>query len=509
MDSKTIKQLVRADHAHVWHPFTPMRQWRQAEPIVIEAGDGDCLIDARGKRYIDGVSSLWCNVHGHRHPHLDQALRDQIDRIAHSTMLGLTNVPATRLAERLAAVTPGDLQHVFYSDAGATATEVAFKMAIGHWYHQGQPQRDTFVALEGAYHGDTTGAMSIGYSDLFHRPFKPMVFHTEFVAAPDVFHSDVGGSCCQRSDGAFQCPDSAETDGRRWSTQCESTNQMVREVALTELDQKLARLDGRVAGVVVEPLVQGAAGMITQPPGYLAGVAALCRRHRTLLIVDEVATGFGRTGRMFACEHESVRPDLMALGKGLTGGYLPLAATLATPTIAASFEGELHEMRTLYHGHTYTGNPLGCAVALASLELFDSGALLAEVERKAAKLAELLEPLRDAERYPYVADVRQRGLMCGIELAEPGAATQSWLKASSGASSTGGTALGDFGESPDLGDPAHPPRRLGYQVCTAATEAGVFVRPLGDVVIVVPPLAISDAHLEQLAATVIEKIGEL
>jgi adenosylmethionine-8-amino-7-oxononanoate aminotransferase len=346
MSQDRNQRLVALDHAHVWHPFTPMRQWRESDPIIIEAGDGDELIDTRGNRYIDGVSSLWCNVHGHRVPAVDEAIKAQLDRIAHSTMLGLANVPATELAARLCAIAPGELNKVFYSDAGATATEVAFKMAMGYWYHTGKPQRDTFVALEGAYHGDTTGAMSIGYSDVFHRPFKSMVFRTEFVSPP-------------------------ATDAAN---------------GLTELDEKLSALEDRIAAIVVEPLVQGAAGMVMQPPGYLAGVAELCRKHETLLIADEVATGFGRTGRMFACEHEQVAPDIMCLGKGITGGYMPLAATLCTDPVAAAFEGELHEMKTLYHGHTYTGNPLACAAALASLDIFEATDLIKQVNRKAARL---------------------------------------------------------------------------------------------------------------------------
>jgi len=449
------QRLAALDHAHVWHPFTPMRQWRQQPPIIIEAGEGDELIDVDGNRYIDGVSSLWCNVHGHRVPAIDAAIRQQLDRIAHTTMLGLANVPATELAGRLCAVAPGALNKVFYSDAGATATEVAFKMAVGYWYHTGQPRRDTFVALEGAYHGDTTGAMSIGYSDVFHRPFKSMVFHTEFV--------DVAAG-------------------------------------LKAMEQKLAELGDRVAAVVIEPLVQGAAGMVMQPPGYLAGLAELCKTHGTLLIADEVATGFGRTGRLFACEHENVAPDIMCLGKGITGGYMPLAATLCTDPIAAAFEGELHEMKTLYHGHTYTGNPLACAAALASLDLIESSNMLAEVNRKADRLAERLAQLDDRDRYPFVHDLRQRGLMAGIELAHRRSTVGE-------RPSEGGTALGDFGESPHMVQPGA--RRLGYEVCDACRDRGVIVRPLGDVVILMPPPAISDDHLDRLADVVIETIGRL
>lgn len=498
MHPERYEKLAATDHAHVWHPFTPMRQWRQGELTLIEAGQGDELIDAQGRRYIDGISSMWCNVHGHGVPQIDQAIRIQLDKIAHCTMLGLANEPATILAQRLVQITPADLTQVFYSDSGATATEVAFKMAVGYWFHSGQRQRDTFVALRGAYHGDTTAAMSIGYSELFHKPFKSMVFHTEFVDAPDTFHGDIAKSCCQRSAGAMQCPGAEAADTRRWSLECGNTCTMVRQVALSELEAKLRTLGDRCAAVVVEPMVQGAAGIIVQPPGYLAAVQAMCRQYDTLLIVDEVATGFGRTGRMFACDHEGIEPDLMALGKGITGGYLPLAATLATRRIAEAFEGELHEFRTLYHGHTYTGNPLAAAAAVASIDLFETNDVLAGVEQRRLQLAGLLHELRDRQKYPHVADMRQCGLMVGIELAQPGGPTgDSWL--------TGGTALGDFGETAA----PNPSRRLGYDVCEAAKAKGVIVRPLGDVVVLMPPLAITPDHLERLAGVVIECIGAL
>ncbi len=479
MDREHQQRLIELDHAHVWHPFTPMRQWRQQPPLVIERADGDHLIDAEGNRYIDGVSSLWCNVHGHRVKAIDEAVRSQLDKVAHTTMLGLTHPMAVELAARLCRMAPDGLSRVFYSDAGATATEVAFKMAVGYWFHRGDAHRDTFIAVEGAYHGDTTGAMSVGYSATFHRPFKSMVFHTEFVEAPDGFHGEIGRSCCQRSPGAVQCEGARRVGRRRWALECENITAMVRDTALAELDRKLTAKAGRVAAVVVEPLVQGAAGIVVHPAGYLRGAAELCRKHGVLLIADEVATGFGRTGTMFACEQEDVEPDLMCLGKGITGGYMPLAATLCTDEIAAAFEGELHEHRTLYHGHTYTGNPLACAAALASLELFDRNNLLDEVNRKAARLAEWLNPLREL---PVVGDVRQKGLMAGIELVPPG---------------------GEAGVGFD------PSRRLGYKMCDACRSRGVIVRPLGNVVVLMPPPAIRDEHLRQLAEAVVETIGEL
>ncbi len=488
MDEDRIQRIVALDRAHVWHPFTPMRQWREHDPPVIVAGEGDCLIDARGRRYLDGVGSLWCNVHGHRVPAIDHAIRDQLDRIAHSTLLGLVNVPSAELAGRLAAIAPGGLSKVFYSDAGATATEVAFKMAVGHWHHRGQPQRNRFVALEGAYHGDTTGAMSIGYSDLFHRPFQSMVFHTEFIPPPE-----------PRLGGPGAGHDAAAA--RTWPLEDPAVCNAVRDAALAALDARLAELGETVAAIVVEPLVQGAAGIRVQPPGYLRGVADLCRKHGSLLIADEVATGFGRTGRLFACEHEGVEPDLMALGKGLSGGYLPLAATLCTDEIAESFEGELHEFKTLYHGHTFTGNPLACAAALASIDLLIDSGLVEALPGKAERLARGLDPLRDPRRFAHVLDVRQRGLMAGIEIGPPGSGGGTWLSGDP----SGGSELGDFGETPD--PHAHRPR-WAYEICDAARSRGVIVRPLGNVIVLMPPPAMSDAHLDELAAAVVDTIAE-
>ncbi len=451
MRESDLRRLIELDHAHIWHPFTPMKQWRGAEPIIIESGDAEFLIDTRGRRYLDGVSSLWCNVHGHRVPEIDRAIRDQLDRIAHTTMLGLSNVPAIELAARLCEMAPGRLNKVFYSDAGATATEVAFKMAVGYWYHSGQPKRTTFIALEGAYHGDTFGAMSVGYSDVFHRPYKKLTFHTEFIPCDD----------------------------------------------LPAMESKLRGLGPTIAAVVVEPLVQGAAGMVMQRPGYLRGVMELVKRHGTLLIADEVATGFGRTGKMFACEHEGVEPDILCLGKGLSGGYLPLAATLCTDEVERAFCGELHEFKTLFHGHTFTGNPLGCAAALASIALFEKNHVLAEVNRKAELLGQWLAPLAG---HPRVKEIRQLGLMVGIELREPQG------ESPKPGDNSGGAVLGDFGES------SQPyARRLGHEVCQLARGKGVIIRPLGNVVVLMPPLCIRDENLKQLVEVVQEclrKVGD-
>ncbi|HEV2075036.1 MAG TPA: adenosylmethionine--8-amino-7-oxononanoate transaminase, partial [Thermoleophilaceae bacterium] len=417
--------LAAEDRAHLWHPFTQQRGWECAEPLIVERADGTDLIDTRGRRYIDGVSSLWCNVHGHRHPRIDRAVRAQLDRMAHSTMLGLSHPLAIRLARQLVGLAPAGLTRVFYSDSGSTATEIALKMAFQYQRQRGgeHARRTRFVSLRDAYHGDTIGSVSLGGIDLFHSIYRPLLFDS-LKAEP----GDAG-----------------------------------------DMERMLCEHPGEVAAVMVEPLVQGAAGMLVHPPGYLREVRELCDRHGALLICDEVATGFGRTGRMFACEHEEVAPDLLCLAKGITGGYLPLAATLATEEIYRGFLGEHQEYRAFFHGHTYTGNPLACAAALATLDVFERERTLERLQPKIELLERLLEPIAGMEA---VAEVRRRGFMCGIDLAERPAA-----------------------------------ERAGHQVTLEARRRGAIVRPLGDVVILMPPLAIAESELERLVGIVGESIA--
>jgi adenosylmethionine-8-amino-7-oxononanoate aminotransferase len=406
--------LVAADRAHLWHPFTQQQGWVEEDPVVVERAEGTDLIDIEGRRYIDGVSSLWCNVHGHRHPRIDAAVRAQLERVAHSTMLGLSHRPAIELARRLVELAPAGLTRVFYSDSGSTAAEIALKMAFQFWRQRGEERRTKFVALRMAYHGDTIGSVSVGGIDLFHSIYRPLLFDT-LRAEPGDAH---------------------------------------------DMERLLAAHEGEVAAVVVEPLVQGAAGMLVHPDGYLRAVRELCDRHGTLLILDEVATGFGRTGRMFACEHEDVAPDLLCLAKGITGGYLPLAATLASERVYQGFLGEFEEFRTFFHGHTYTGNPLACAAAIATLDVFREERTLERLAPKIELLGELLEPVAG---HPAVREVRRRGLMTGIEL-EP-----------------------------------HPPElRVGHRVTLEARRRGAIIRPLGDVVVLMPPLSISERSLRRL-----------
>jgi adenosylmethionine-8-amino-7-oxononanoate aminotransferase len=413
---------------HVWHPFTQMRGFETEDAPVIESAEGEWLFDTAGRRYIDGVSSLWCNVHGHRHAGIDAAVRAQLDRVAHTTMLGLSHPAAEELAHRLVRLAPAGLSRVFYSDSGSTAVEVALKMAFQYW-QQASPARRArtkFVCLENAYHGDTVGSVSVGGIDLFHSMYRPLLFDSHRVPAGDA----------------------------------------------AALEQVLAAHGDEVAAVVVEPLVQGAAGMLLQPSGYLRAVRQACDRHDVFLVCDEVATGFGRTGTMFACEQEDVVPDFLCLAKGLTGGYLPLAATLTTERVHDAFLGEPAEYRTFFHGHTYTGNPLACAAALATLEAFEQERTLERLQPKAALLEQILRDL--VEPLPHVAEVRRCGLMCGIEL----------------------------GPGYDAAE------RMGHRVTLAARARGAIVRPLGDVVVLMPPLSIEPDVLEELVEIVADSIAE-
>lgn len=440
--------LADWDHRYVWHPFTQMRDWLAEPPLIIERGEGNELIDTAGRRYLDGVSSLWCIVHGHRKRELDEALRAQCERIAHSTMLGLANVPATMLAKRLVELAPAPLSRVFYSDAGATAVEIALKLALQYWQLRGDTRRTRFVALTEAYHGDTLGAVGVGYSEAFHRFFRPVIRPALRIDPPHVF---------------------------RW--QHGAAPEQALALALDSAERLLAAHAGEIAAVIVEPLMQGAAGMWAQPLGYLPALRELTRRHGILLICDEVATGFGRTGRLFAVEHAGVAPDLLCLGKGITGGYLPLAATLATEEIFSAFLAPYEDFRAFFHGHTYTGNPLACAVALASLDVFESEGVIARTQARAQQLAGHLTEHTAGLR--HVGDIRQWGLMVGIELVRDRHARE----------------------------PYPPAARVGARVVREARQRGVIVRPLGNVIVLMPPLSITAEELDRLVRVVTASIA--
>jgi adenosylmethionine-8-amino-7-oxononanoate aminotransferase len=468
--SERTRALAALDQANIWHPFTAMQGWVEDDPLIIERAEGCELIDTDGRRYLDGVSSLWVNVHGHGHPTIDAAIVEQLGRLAHSTFLGLTHPPAIELAARLVALAPfshlpddqpapnddpsgpasarrSRLERVFFSENGAAAVEVALKMAYSYWRHRGE-DRPTFVRLENAYHGDTIGAVSIGGIDRFHETYRPLLFATTAIPSPYCYRCPLGLS--------YPACDLACAD---------------------VLDEVLTREGNRVAAVVVEPLVQGAAGIITAPDGHLRRIADIARRHGVLLVVDEVATGFGRTGRMFACEHEGVEPDLLCIAKGLTGGYLPLSATLATGAVFDAFLARPEEHRTLYHGHSYSGNPLCCAAALANLDVFEAEGTLAALPGKVEALTRLLAPLAD---HPHVGEVRQRGLMVGIELVA----------------------------DRETKEPFPERLQVGAEVAKATRPRGAIVRPLGDVVVLMPPLAMTEDELARLVAATAAAIEE-
>jgi len=425
-----------------------MRQWLAETDDagrLIVAGEGFELMDSRGRRYIDGFSSLWCNLHGHRVPRIDSAIKAQLERIAHSTLLGHASVPSIELAERLVRISPQGLDKVFFSDSGATAVEIALKMAFQYYRNIGQPERRKFMALRQGYHGDTIGAVSVGGIDAFRRIFAPLLFETTFVDTPNAYYHPAG-----------------EQGGA---------------AVLRQVEAELSSEAGQYCAVLAEPLIQGAAGMLTHPPGFLAGLRELTTRHDVLLIADEVATGFCRTGTLFACEQESVRPDIMCLGKALTGGYLPVAATLTTQAIFDAFCGELAEERTFYHGHTYTGNALGCAAAVASIELIFESGLIEALPEKADRIARALAELDD---HPNVGDVRRCGMMAGIELVRDRQGKRRF----------------------------DPVLRVGAAVCKAAREHGVITRPLGDVVVLMPAPAMDLAALDRLLTAIILTVRE-
>lgn len=410
----------------MWHPFTQMAEW---DPLVIDRGEGSYLFDKAGRRYLDGVGSLWCNVHGHNHPRLNRALREQLERVAHSTFLGLTHEPGILLGAALVEAAPAGLSRVFYSDSGSTAVEIALKQSFQYWQLRGRPAKQRFLRLGEAYHGDTLGAVGVGGIELFHRIFGPLLVQSIAIPSP-------------AAAGA---------------------------AALGRLEQELAERGGEIAAFVVEPLIQGAAGMLVHPPGFLARAAELCRAAEVHLIVDEVATGFGRTGTLFACEQERVTPDFLCLAKGIAGGYLPLAATLATEEIFEAFLGRRAELKHFFHGHTFTANPLACAVGIESLALLREETLA----HAQGQLPGLAAAAGRIGQLSGVREVRRCGLMIGIDLV------------------------------------SHEGRSLGAEVCERARRHGVILRSLGDVVVWMPPLTIEAEDVALLEDATRRAIGEV
>lgn len=420
------------------------------KPLVIERAEGSWLIDCHGRRLLDSNSSLWCVLHGHAHPKINAAIRDQLDRVAQVTSLGMGNSPAAELAGRLTQLAPNGLNHVFFSSDGSCAVEAALKMAFQYWQQLGgrHQTKTRFVALGAAYHGDTTGSVSLGGVERFHRLFAPILFEAVRGPCPD----------------SYRLPPNVAPEAA-----CKFYLQQLRQVL--EINAK------QIAAVVMEPLVQGAAGMIMHPPGFLSGVRELTNEFDCLLVCDEVATGFGRTGKMFACDHEQVSPDLLCLGKGLSGGYLPMAATLANDRVWDAFLAPTTDSKQFFHGHTFGGNPLAAAASLASLEVFEDERTLECLPARAEKLRSVLEPIAD---HPHVGSIRQRGMMMGIELVK----------------------------NKETKEPFAAAELRGANVCRRGVEKGVWVRPLGDVIVLTPPLNIKQEELALLGKVICQSVEE-
>lgn len=440
-------ELIEKSKKHLWLPFTQMKDYDE-DPLIIESGDGIKIKDIYGKEYYDGFSSVWLNVHGHRKKELDDAIKNQLDKIAHSTLLGMTNVPATELAEKLTELSPEKLTRVFYSDSGAEAMEIALKMAFQYWKNIGRPEKQKFISMKNGYHGDTVGAVSIGSIDLFHQVYGALMFESFKVPIPNVYRSEL--------DDPAEC----------------------RDECLNTLGQLLIESHEEIAALSIESMVQGAGGITVMPEGFLAGVRELCTKYDVLMIVDEVATGFGRTGKMFACDHEGVQPDLMAAGKGITGGYLPIAVTFTTEEIYEAFYDDYQTLKTFFHGHSYTGNQLGCAVAIENLRLFESEKITEKVAQKSKVLKTIL---KDLDILTHVGDIRQLGFMCGIELVQ----------------------------SKETKDAFPSEKRVGYQVSLKMRELGMLTRPMGDVIVFMPPLVSTKEELEAMVAIMKEAIYEV
>ncbi|HVN95188.1 MAG TPA: adenosylmethionine--8-amino-7-oxononanoate transaminase [Syntrophorhabdaceae bacterium] len=441
-----VKTLTQWDKKYIWHPFTQMGDYLNEKPLIIEEGEGSYLIDVDGNRYIDGVSSLWVLVHGHGKRELIDAIDRQSKMLCHSTLLGLANTQSIVLARKLVDITPKGLTKVFYSDNGSTSVEIALKMAYQYWQQRGEKKKKRFISFTNGYHGDTIGSVSVGGIDLFHKVYGPLLFKT--YKAPSPY--------------CYRCPLKLE------KASC--------HMACVQAFRKIVKeRKEEVCAVVLEPLVQGAGGMIVQPSGYLKAVADITREAGLLFIADEVATGFGRTGHMFACDKERVEPDFLCLSKGITGGYLPLAATLTTEQVFDGFLGPFDAFKTFFHGHTYTGNPLASSVAIENIDLFAREKTLQKMKAKIALLTKGLKRFLDLT---HVGEVRQQGFMVGIEMVKNKKTKRAYA----------------------------PGEKMGQKVIQEARRHGVIIRPLGDVIVLMPPLAIEDATLKRLVDVTYESI---
>ncbi len=442
------KKLEEIDKTHLWHPFTQMNDWVKEEPVIIERGKGSYIYDTLGNKYLDGNSSYWVNIHGHRKREIDEAVAKQIRKVAHSTLIGLSNVPAIELSERLINIAPEGLKRVFYSDNGSTAVESGIKMAFQYWHQKGKnfKSKKKFIAFYNAYHGDTIGAVSVGRIDLFHRMFKSLLFETIFSPPPY----------------CYRCP-------------IEKTYPECSLACVNELERIVSENRDKVAALIIEPKVMMPGGIITAPEGFLKRVREICTKYNILMIADEVAVGFGRTGKMFACEHENVTPDILLLSKSITGGYMPLAATITTEDIYEGFLGEYSEFKTFFHGHTYTGNPLACASAIANLDLFKKEKILDSLQDKILFLKDELIKFYNLEN---IGDIRQCGFILGIELVM----------------------------DKETKKPYPLEKKIGIKIARETRDRGLIIRPIGNIVILVPPLSSTKDEIHRMVEIIYESV---
>ncbi|MFH1612447.1 MAG: adenosylmethionine--8-amino-7-oxononanoate transaminase [bacterium] len=437
------------DKKYIWHPFTQMKDYLEEENLIIEQGKGSYIKDINGKWFLDGVSSLWVNVYGHQKKEIDTAIIKQIKKISHTTLLGISNVSSILLAKKLVEISPKDLNKVFYSDNGSTAVEIALKMAFQYWQQKKDPipSKTKFVFFENSYHGDTIGAINVGSINLFHQIYKPLLSSNFSSPSPYCYRCSYDKTTCK-----FNC--------------------------LNKLENLFKEHHLKIAALIIEPIIQCAAGMIIQPDGFLSKVKKMCIDYNVLMITDEVATGFGRTGKMFACEWENVKPDIMTVAKSITGGYLPLAATLTTEKVYNAFLGEYKDKKTFFHGHTYTGNPLACEAALANLKLYEKEKTISKLQDKINLLSKELEKFYEL---PNVGEIRQKGMMIGIELVKNKKTKEEYLWED----------------------------KIGIKVIKKAREKELIIRPLGNVIVLVPNLSISNFDIKKMIKIVYESIQEM
>ncbi|WP_128895183.1 adenosylmethionine--8-amino-7-oxononanoate transaminase [Longirhabdus pacifica] len=439
MDKQKKIDLLKKDRQYVWHPFTQMKDYEERDHLLIEKAEGVFLFDADGNKYYDSVSSWWTNIHGHNHPRIQKAIEQQIQKMDHVMFSGMTHEPGIELAEKLVEITPDSLTRVFYSDNGSTAVEVGLKMSFQYWQHRGRKNKHHFIYLNNSYHGDTLGAVSIGGVELFHSVFKPLLFPSFLAKSP----ADVG------------------------------IQQSIEDVTAI-----LEEHEDSIAGIVIEPLIQAAGGMHIYDPQYLKEIREVCDRYNVHLIVDEVATGFGRTGKMFACEHAGISPDIMCLSKGLTAGIMPLSTTLCKEEIYQAFYDDYDTFKTFFHGHSFTGNPLACAVAVESLRIFEEDQVMAHVETSAAYLQNIKEELISV---PHVTNIRGIGMIAAWDLVQ----------------------------DVENGTPFDPEQRIGYHVYLESLKHGLVLRPLGDTLYLWLPLCTTTeqiADIMERTKAVIEKV---